>query len=237
MSKALFSVASAIIPAAIIKGQEAPSWKYIPSACQNQCSKTPEPSTPLKPSNACLNVLVTLAAPRTLLANVTRLILPVFTIALCAIRTTAMLVLLQLPNSTLSKALVPTKIILAFRKALLPRDCLQLLLISIYTSSLASINLQCIDGYDVILLIASGGVTAFDTAAIAAGVSSVAASGSSVSITKTALPNKSNTASHSAESADSASASALSGLTSGAGNIAPVLNGVFAATGIAVTFL
>ncbi|WVN90154.1 uncharacterized protein L203_105390 [Cryptococcus depauperatus CBS 7841] len=183
MSKALFSVASAIIPAAIIKGQEAPSWKYIPSACQNQCSKTPEfaylPSTPLKPSNACLNVLVTLAAPRTLLANVTRLILPVFTIALCAIRTTAMLVLLQLPNSTLSKALVPTKIILAFRKALLPRDCLQLLLISIYTSSLASINLQCIDGYDVILLIASGGVTAFDTAAIAAGVSSGSSVGSS----------------------------------------------------------
>ncbi|WVO17698.1 hypothetical protein L204_105396 [Cryptococcus depauperatus] len=205
MSKAIFSVASAIISATIIKGQEAPSWKYIPSACQDQCSKTPEfaylyergvsfaslltftqteyPSgafwSLLEPSSACLNVFVTLAAPRTLLANVTRLILPVFTIALHAIRTTATLVLLQVLTSTLSKALMPAKIILAFRKALPPRDCLQLLLISIYASLLASISLRCIDGYDVLLPIASGGATAFDTAAIAAGVSSGSSVGSS----------------------------------------------------------
>ncbi|WWC63143.1 uncharacterized protein I303_105743 [Kwoniella dejecticola CBS 10117] len=39
-AKTLFFAAAAVIGAAVVKGQAAPNWQYIPSACQDQCSST-----------------------------------------------------------------------------------------------------------------------------------------------------------------------------------------------------
>ncbi|WWC71708.1 uncharacterized protein I206_105666 [Kwoniella pini CBS 10737] len=41
-AKTFIFAAAAVIGAAVVKGQAAPNWQYIPSACQDQCSSTLE---------------------------------------------------------------------------------------------------------------------------------------------------------------------------------------------------
>ncbi|WWC90833.1 uncharacterized protein L201_005770 [Kwoniella dendrophila CBS 6074] len=43
-AKTLFFVAAAAISAAVVNGQAAPNWQYIPSACKDQCASTLESS-------------------------------------------------------------------------------------------------------------------------------------------------------------------------------------------------
>ncbi|WVO22911.1 uncharacterized protein IAS62_004254 [Cryptococcus decagattii] len=42
MSKTLFFVATVAISAAVVRGQAAPNWQYIPSSCASQCAQTIE---------------------------------------------------------------------------------------------------------------------------------------------------------------------------------------------------